>query len=139
MPGSELLSLHSFAHTLTLDSWVGYGPAQEGFVMAKRRAMLLLTYNLGDHVDHQEYEQWLREVDNPFFNKVPGVKRYANWKVLGEKLGTVAFTHYDLLELDDLDAWERGLRESKATEICPGWTKRWSAHGTDEQYTGLNF
>ena len=78
-------------------------------------------------------------MDNPFFDKVPGVKRYANWKVLGEKLGTVAFTHYDLLELDDLDAWERGLRESKATEICPGWTKRWSVHGTDEQYAGLNF
>ena len=75
--------------------------------MAGRRAMLLLTYRLGDHVDAREYEQWLRDVDNPFFNTVPGVERYANWKVLDEKLGHVAFTHYDLLEIDDLAAWEK--------------------------------
>ena len=35
--------------------------------MTTRRAMLLLTYTLGEHVNHGEYEQWLRDVDNPFF------------------------------------------------------------------------
>ena len=69
--------------------------------------MLLLTYNLGEHVNQEEYEQWLRDVDNPFFNSVPGVKRYANWKVLDEKLGTVQFTHYDLLEMT---IWMPGKR-----------------------------
>ncbi len=107
--------------------------------MAKRRAMLLLTYKLGAHVDQQEYEQWLREVDNPFFNSVRGVKRYANWKVLDEKLGAVAFTHYDLLELDDIDAWEKVWGNQKLQEFAQGWTQRWSVHGTDQQYAGLNF
>ncbi len=107
--------------------------------MPKRRAMLLLTYKLGAHVDQQEYEQWLREVDNPFFNSVPGVQRYANWKVLDEKLGRVAFTHYDLLELDDLDAWEKVWENQKLQEFAQAWTQRWSVHGTDQQYAGLNF
>ena len=37
--------------------------------MTTRRAMLLLTYTLGEHVNHAEYEQWLRDVDNPFLGE----------------------------------------------------------------------
>lgn len=107
--------------------------------MTTRRAMLLLTYTLGEHVNHDEYEQWLREVDNPFFNSVPGVKRYANWKVLDEKLGTVQFTHYDLLEIDDLEAWEKVWGNEELQKFAQGWTQRWSVHGPDEKYAGLNF
>lgn len=100
--------------------------------------MLLLTYNVGEHVDIGEYEQWLREVDDPFFNTIPGIARYANWKVLDEKVGTVNFTHYDLMELEDLDAFERVWGNEKLQEFARGWTERWSVHGTD-QYVGLNF
>lgn len=107
--------------------------------MARKRAMLLLTYRLGDHVDEQEYEQWLRDVDNPFFNSVLGVKRYANWKVLDEKLGQVAFTHYDLLELDDLEAWQKVWNNPQLQAFAKAWTDRWSVHGSDEKYAGLNY
>ena len=107
--------------------------------MAGRRAMLLLTYRLGDHVDEREYEQWLRDVDNPFFNAVPGVERYANWKVLDEKLGHVAFTHYDLLEIDDLAAWEKVWGNEELQAFAKAWTDRWSVHGSGERYAGVNY
>jgi hypothetical protein len=104
-----------------------------------QRAMLLLTYTVGEHVDLDEYHQWLRDVDNPFFNSVPGIKRYANWKIEDEKIGSVAFTHYDLMEIDDLEAWERVWSNERLQAFAQGWTERWSVHGTDPQYLGMNF
>lgn len=107
--------------------------------MQDERAMLLLTYNLGEHVDPVEYEQWLRDVDNPFFNSVPGITRYANWKVVDEKIGTVAFTYYDLMEIESLEAFERVWTNERLQEFARGWTERWSIHGTDGEFVGLNY
>ncbi len=107
--------------------------------MAKRRAMLLLTYRLGARVDTHEYTLWLREVDNPFFNSIPGVVRYANWKVVDEKLGHVPFTHYDVLEIEDVDAWQIVWNNERLQEFAEKWTERWSVYGPGEQYAGLNY
>lgn len=107
--------------------------------MATQRAMLLLTYKLGKQVDHDEYENWLREVDNPFFNQVPGVVRYANWKVVNEMVGNVDFTHYDLLQIEDLDSWEKVWGNAELQAFAQAWTERWSVHGTDPKYVGINF
>lgn len=107
--------------------------------MAKRRAMILLTYRLGDQVDHAEYEAWLREVDNPFFNSVPGIVRYANWKVVDDMVGKVDFTHYDLLEVEDVDSWEKVWNNEELQAFAHAWTERWSVHGTDPKYVGINY
>ncbi len=107
--------------------------------MAKRRAMLLLTYNLGTHVNKTEYEQWLREVDNPFFNRIPGIIRYTNWKVVEPKVGDVGFTYFDLMEIEDLDAWEKVWGNKELQQFAHSWTERWSVHGTDEKYMGMNY
>jgi hypothetical protein len=107
--------------------------------MAKRRAMLLLTYNVGAHVNKAEYEQWIRDVDNPFFNRIPGIVRYSNWKVVEEKVGKVAFSYYDLMEIEDLGAFEKVWGNKELQKFAHGWTERWSVHGTDEKYVGFNF
>ena len=99
----------------------------------------MLTYNVGAQVNKAEYEQWVREVDNPFFNSVPGIVRYSNWKVVDEKVGKVPFTYYDLMEIEDLDAFEKVWGNKELQAFAHGWTERWSVHGTDEQYVGINF
>ena len=101
--------------------------------------MLLLTYNVGAHVNKEEYEQWVRNVDNPFFNKIPGVVRYSNWKVVAEKVGKVAFTYYDLMEIEDLDAVEKVWGNTELQQFARKWTERWSVYGTDEKFVGVNF
>lgn len=107
--------------------------------MAKRRAMLLLTYNVGDHVNKEEYEQWIRDVDNPFFNAIPGIVRYSNWKIVAEKIGHVDFTYYDLMEIEDLDAVAKVWGNQELQQFAYEWTRRWSVHGVDEKFVGVNF
>ena len=107
--------------------------------MDKPRTMILLTYKIGSHVDPEVYEDWLRSTDNPFFNNIPGVKRYANWKVVDEMIGTVEFTHYDLLEIEDLASWKTVWDNKSLQEFANAWTERWSIHGTGVEYEGLNY
>ena len=44
--------------------------------------MILITYNVREGAEADGYEQWLRDIDNPFFNSVPGIRHYTNWKVV---------------------------------------------------------
>lgn len=98
--------------------------------MPPRRALILITYNVRDGVDTDEYEQWLRDVDNPFFNSQPGIIRYANWKVCDAKVGTVPFRFFDLIEIPDLDAWTV-FQGDAVQEFAGAWLARWSEHGAD--------
>ena len=107
--------------------------------MSKGRTMILLTYKIGEHVNPEEYEEWLRSTDNPFFNSVPGVKRYANWKVIDEMVGFVGFTHYDLLEIEDSSSWKKVWNNSELQKFASAWTERWSVHGAGPEHVGLNY
>src|SRR5438477_577884 len=42
---------------------------------------VFLTYTLPEDALARGYENWLRDVDNPFFNAIPGVGRYENWRI----------------------------------------------------------
>ena len=44
--------------------------------------MLVVTYTPRADSASRGYEQWLRDVDNPFFSAQPGIVLYENWKVL---------------------------------------------------------
>lgn len=59
-------------------------------------AMVFLPYTPRADADARGYDDWLREVDNPFFNAVPGIVHYSNWKVVG-LAKTAAFSHFDFM------------------------------------------
>ncbi len=63
-------------------------------------AMSLITYTPRADSNDRGYEQWLIDVDNPFFNGSPVCVRYTNWKVI-----------------DDA-----GLNPASATSISSAWT-----------------
>jgi hypothetical protein len=99
--------------------------------------MLLLTYTPRADADARGYEQWLREVDNPFFNGVPGIAEYTNWKIVEPKLGVMPFTHFDTMLIEN-DALDRVWGNPEVGRFADGWRELWALNpGADDM--GVNY
>lgn len=70
------------------------------------------------------YEDWLRRIDNPFFNSRPGIADYANWKVV-ESTAPLSFTHFDFLGLTGAAALETVWFDGMLDEFRQGWVQKW--------------
>ena len=46
-------------------------------------AMIVIVYAIRPDAAPDEYEDWVRRVDGPFFNAAPGIAQYVNWKLAG--------------------------------------------------------
>jgi hypothetical protein len=46
-------------------------------------------------VDLNLYHQRLSELDNPFFNRRPAVRRYVNYRMVDPVLGNEGLSHFD--------------------------------------------
>ncbi len=86
---------------------------------------LLLTYTPRADVNLDEYHTWLQQVDNPFFNSRPPVRRYVNWRVLEPKLGKPTYTHFDLLEIEGDGGFESVFGDEKIAEFARNWVRLW--------------
>jgi hypothetical protein len=95
--------------------------------MAERVWMLLLTYTPRAGTDLGAYHDWLRRVDNPFFNGRPGVKHYTNWRIAEAKLGREDFTHFDLLELHAADGFDAVFGDAAIAAFAADWVRQWGA------------
>lgn len=84
--------------------------------------MILLLYNTA--ADPAAYEPWLRAVDNPFFNAIPGIKRYENWKITSGGEG-LPFSHFDYLELGGPGDLERVWYNPSLDDFRKGWIAKW--------------
>lgn len=87
-------------------------------------AMILLSYTLRPGVDTAEYDDWLREVDNPFFNGVPGIARYTNWKITAAAT-PVPFTHFDFMGVDSVDAAADVWQRQDVKDFTAEWRRLW--------------
>ncbi len=86
---------------------------------------LLLTYTPRAGTDLDDYHEWLRRVDNPFFNGRPAVRRYVNWRVVESKLGRADFTHFDLLEIEGDGGFEAVFGDPVIGEFAADWVRLW--------------
>lgn len=92
------------------------------------RTMVFTTYTLRPGSEADGYDDWLREVDNPTFNKTPGIAHYANWKVK-ETLGAeLPYTHLDLIGIDGADSLEQVWFDEPLEEFRKGWVKKWGSY-----------
>ena len=87
--------------------------------------MFFLTYTPRADAAARGYEDWLRAVDNPFFNAVPGVVRYENWKIHENKSGVQSFTYFDLMYIDGEDAAEKIWGNLDVAAFVRGWSEQW--------------
>ena len=89
--------------------------------------MILLTYTPGVEVEALGYADWLRDTDNPFFNAIPGIAHYSNWKVL--ESAKSPFSHFDLLGLETSDAAEQVWFNKDLDVFRDGWVAKWGYGG----------
>jgi hypothetical protein len=87
--------------------------------------MLFLTYTPRSNSDERGYGPWLRKVDNPFFNSVPGIAHYTNWKVVKGGEGVIDWTYFDFLRIEDGVSLETVWGNKDLTEFAGNWTKIW--------------
>ncbi|TQM73502.1 hypothetical protein [Thermopolyspora flexuosa] len=97
------------------------------------RKLVLLTYNIKPGVDLKEYEEFTRTVDYPVFRQNPGIQSYANFVVRRNVRGEEWFKHFDLLFVDDFEAFHADGRlhfgDPVILEHAAEWRRRW---GRDE-------
>lgn len=90
--------------------------------------MVFLTYTLRLGSEADGYDDWLREIDNPTFNRTPGIAHYANWKVkenLGAKL---SYTHVDLIGIEGADSLEQVWFDEPLDKFRAGWVEKWGSY-----------
>ena len=91
--------------------------------------MILLTYTPGVDVERLGYDDWLRKTDNPFFNTIPGIAHYSNWKVVAGR-EYVPFSHFDLLGVDGPEAVEQVWFNAELDRFREGWVAKWGYGGS---------
>ena len=88
--------------------------------------MLLITYSLRAGADARGYDDWLRRVDNPFFNAADCIAHYSNWKLT---IGPDAFaphTHFDLVALPDLESLDAAWNDPGLNDFRREWRRLWA-------------
>jgi hypothetical protein len=87
--------------------------------------LLLLTYTPRRGIDLDAYHRWLQEVDNPFFNSRPTVRRYVNYRVVKPVLGKERFSHFDLLEIEGDGGPDSVFGDNTIDAFARDWVRLW--------------
>ncbi len=97
---------------------------------ANQDSMVFITYTLRPGSEAAGYDDWLREFDNPTFNKTPGIVRYQNWKVADGSGEGLPFTHFDLLQIDGPDSLEQVWFDEPLEKFRAIWVEKWGNYST---------
>ena len=103
------------------------------------QVMCLLTYTPRADAADRGYDDWLRSVDNPFFNGVPGIARYENWKVHANILNELPFTYFDLMYLEGHEAIEKVWTNQNLLDFAAEWTRLWGIVGDPTVDQAVNY
>lgn len=90
-------------------------------------SMVILPYTPRADSDARGYHDWLRDVDNPFFNSVEGILHYTNWKVVRAVKGATSFSHFDFMIMESLEKSAQVWANDKVVDFAAGWTQSWGA------------
>lgn len=94
-------------------------------------AALVLTYSPREGAEDDGYADWVRRVDNPFFNAVPGIVRYSNWRIIKGRCD-LPYAYFDILVLQDLMSFDRVWLGDEVRAFRAEWRDKWGAEpGTD--------
>lgn len=93
-------------------------------------AMSFITYTPRADAEERGYEQWLIDVDNPFFNGSDVCARYTNWKIIADAGVNPSFSHFDFLGMYHRDAGDEVWTDERLGEFRVEWRKMWGPKGT---------
>jgi len=86
---------------------------------------IFLTYSHRAHFDEKDYEGFLRQYDNPFFNSIAGIARYENWKLVEPYPAELSFDYFDLIYLDGSRTLEAVWFDADLTVFRRNWVSLW--------------
>ena len=92
------------------------------------RDLMLLVYTPREDSNSRGYDEWLQEIDNPFFNQIDGIKHYTNWKVSSVADCAFPYTHFDFMYLDDANSKDKVWGNSEVAKFAQGWTDSWGRY-----------
>lgn len=92
--------------------------------------MVFLSYTLPADALPRGYEPWLREVDNPFFNAIPGMGLYENWRNAEMRPADMLFEHFDFLHPETEADLERVWFNKDLDAFRQGWIRKWGYGAT---------
>jgi hypothetical protein len=87
--------------------------------------MIFLSYTLPESAIPNGYIPWLKEVDNPFFNAIPGMGLYENWRNVVMRPADLPFQHFDFLHPVTADDLERVWFNKSLDDFRMGWIRKW--------------
>lgn len=92
-------------------------------------AIMLVTYRIRPDADAAAYEDWLRRVDNPFFNASPLAERYVNWKIAGSSGVFAPNTYFDLWDMTDASRFGAIRGDAALNVFRAEWHRLWGLGG----------
>ena len=84
--------------------------------------VIFIVYTVGQDAEKNGYSDWLVKVDNPFFNAIPGVRRYENWIVTDVVAGGPL--EWDYFDFQGIDS-EENLEAVWFNPDLDGFRKEW--------------
>jgi hypothetical protein len=94
--------------------------------LANCPAVIFIAYTVGADAEPRGYSDWLRRIDNPFFNAIPGVRCYANWRVDTVTAGgPLAWDYFDFQGLAAEGDLERVWFNADLDGFRREWIRLW--------------
>ena len=90
--------------------------------------LLLLVYTPREDSTARGYDNWLRDIDNPFFNGVSGITHYTNWKFTSAADCAVPYTYFDLMFVEDPSNLDAVWGDPEVEKFAQGWTDAWGRY-----------
>ena len=105
-----------------------HGSHNAGAQASGSRDLMLLVYTPREDSNQRGYEEWLQTIDNPFFNKIDGIKHYVNWRVSSISDCAFPYTHFDTMFLDNSDSKDKVWGNTDLANFAQGWTEQWGRY-----------
>lgn len=88
--------------------------------------VIFIAYTVPDDAEDRGYSRWLRDVDMPFFNAIPGTGHYANWRITQRLKGApTAWDYFDFQGLQSEDDLERVWFNPDLDAFRKNWIALW--------------
>jgi hypothetical protein len=88
--------------------------------------VIFIVYSVSHDAEQQGYSDWLQRIDNPFFNNIPGIHYYANWRVSSvAKGGPLAWDYFDFQGLTSKDMLESVWFNQDLDGFRKEWLRLW--------------
>ena len=88
--------------------------------------VIFIAYTVPAQAEPNGYSDWLRRVDMPFFNTIPGTHHYANWRLRDLRKGTAqVWDYFDFQGSETEDDLERVWFNLDLDAFRTEWLRLW--------------